>query len=758
MTNRTIRWFDIAVAFVCGSVIAYEPTWWIGVVLAFGGYCIVQFRTEIVPIIVVSIVAISSSIYVMERLPLPVGEEGASVRFFAFPTETVTIDGDTLRGFVKTKPFGHVYVRYRFDTKEEKERYARPTYVGERWLIEGVVQPFERPSHPYAFDMAHYVKMNGGASQVEVTSWEVVGKDRTIRAMMSEWRGAILERIEQYFPEALQAEAKALLAGDKTDWTREEMDELVALGITHLFAISGLHVGLLTLALRAVLLRLSIRHETVRLLLIAGLPFYALLVGGSPSVWRASVMTIVLLLVTDRSLSIRSDDAWSISLIVLLLVKPSFLLYPSFQLSYGATFFILFSSSLLKRMNRPFVQLTFVSFVTEAGLYPLSLYHFYEVSTISLFMNALYVPLYSYVILPMQFILYGLTYVEPLFSFVLFVYEPFRAFVREWTTTFASLPYNKWIGGALSPIAVALLVGWTVVLLVRLETNGRWQQSLLLFALPIAFLVIRPYTDAHASVTFLDVGQGDSIVIEHPYRRQVTVIDTGGLARWEGEEWKRKRQPFEVGTRIVVPYLKARGIGTIDTLVVTHADSDHMEAADELIEQLRVKTLHYFERDEPKRLMEELLRVAERERVDVKNVSAGDEFERSGWTFRYLSPDARRATVGSDNDASLVAEWTNGRVTYVFMGDAEEEAERELAERYVRPAGKVFLKAGHHGSRTSTTERWLDVVRPDGVILSVGRNNRYNHPHDEVIERLTDRGVTIRSTAEEGTIRFVHEK
>src|SRR5699024_4445014 len=183
-----------------------------------------------------------------------------------------------------------------------------------------------------------------------------------------------------------------------------------------------------------------------------------------------------------------------------------------------------------------------------------------------------------------------------------------------------------------------------------------------------------------------------------------------------------------VGTRIVVPYLKARGIRTIDTLVVTHADSDHMEAADELIEQLRVKTLHYFERDEPKRLMEELFRVAERERVDVQNVRAGDEFERSGWTFRYLSPAARRATVGSDNDASLVAEWTNGRVTYVFMGDAEEEAERELAERYARPEGKVFLKAGHHGSRTSTTERWLDVVRPDGVILSVGRNNRYNHP------------------------------
>ena len=226
-------------------------------------------------------------------------------------------------------------------------------------------------------------------------------------------------------------------------------------------------------------------------------------------------------------------------------------------------------------------------------VYPLLLFHFYEISLSSLIANILFVPLFSFIILPINLLLLFFTYLPlPLDVIFFAIYEPLRTWLTNGILIIQQPIVQMWNPG--KPTLFWLLVLYISVFasFYLLDIRASYQKVLAILLIPAIVFHFHTYFQKDLQIAYVNVGQGDCIVVELPYRRQVIVIDAGGLLRFEQEEWKKRQQPYEVGRQIVVPYLKGRGIQSIDTFILTHADADHVEGAEEVLKEVRVKEVH----------------------------------------------------------------------------------------------------------------------------------------------------------------------
>jgi len=295
-----------------------------------------------------------------------------------------------------------------------------------------------------------------------------------------------------------------------------------------------------------------------------------------------------------------------------------------------------------------------------------------------------------------------------------------------------------------------LAVGGTLWFLLALERGVNGFRAMPFILAPAIFIHLIPYTESELRVTYLDVGQGDAIVIELPHRSGVYVIDTGGKVNFGEPNWRTPEKVFEVGRSIVVPYLKGRGITSIDKLVISHADSDHMEGADEVLEEIRVKEIHISPGSEKEKTMEDVLSLAAEKKIPVLAMTEGVTWSVKQIDFFYMAP-AKGAYKG--NDSSLVLFMTTEGPSFLFAGDLEIGGERKLLNKYRNlDWGELILKAGHHGSHTSSSDEFIRALQPVLSIFSYGKNNRYGHPHAEVVETFEKYQVPTMSTADHGSI------
>ncbi len=242
-------------------------------------------------------------------------------------------------------------------------------------------------------------------------------------------------------------------------------------------------------------------------------------------------------------------------------------------------------------------------------------------------------------------------------------------------------------------------------------------------------------------VTFLDVGQGDSLVIETPSGK-VLVVDTGGVARDGGDNQ---------GQRVVVPFLQSEGVNRIDALLLTHPHADHIGGAKTLIERFPVGLLMDNGQASASPLMTAYLDAARARSLSYKAARPGQQIDcGDGAMLKILAP-TEAATHGSPNNASLVARLEFGQVAFLLTGDAEAEEEEDLLARGANLACDV-LKTGHHGSRTSSTSDFLAAAHPRAAVISVGARNLYADPNPEVVARLQAGGAQVYRTDERGAI------
>lgn len=275
------------------------------------------------------------------------------------------------------------------------------------------------------------------------------------------------------------------------------------------------------------------------------------------------------------------------------------------------------------------------------------------------------------------------------------------------------------------------------------------RRSALVILLLVLLLVVAVFSFRRPSqelrITFLDVGQGDAIILESPSGK-VLVVDTGNITS-DGED--------DMGRRVVAPYLRQRGLNRMDMLFLTHPDSDHIGGAATLLEQfstsLLVENGQFTRSDSP--VVRRLLETVSSRRVPLKTAQRGQVVTLGdGVTVRVLAPTPA-ALAGPENDASIVLRVEFGKIAFLLTGDAGEIEEAELIAAK-QPLGSDVLKVGHHGSLTSTHPEFLASVRPRFAVIPVGERNTHGHPRREVLQRLTDIGAKIYRTDRHGAVTF----
>ncbi|WP_406686748.1 DNA internalization-related competence protein ComEC/Rec2 [Rossellomorea vietnamensis] len=661
-----------------------------------------------------------------------------------FIDEIPTIDGSSFVSFAKVKN-EKILIRYYFDTEEEKRQFAEvsPGFVCK---VKGQLAEPQHGKNPNSFDYKDYLSHQGVYWILEVQGFEGCVDRSTWKHGLTQLRFQGLKRIEWEFPPSTVGITQALLFGETGMITEDTMKTFRELGVVHLLAISGLHVGLLFAILHYLLLRVGLTREEASCTGILFLLCYIVLTGGSPSVVRASFMLIILILGKQTSRNIGVIDSLATVFLLMVLYEPFSVFNVGFQLSFAVSFSLVLSSRSILQRSSSFKQMVTVTLVAQLSSLPFVIYHFYEFSLIGFLTNLFYVPLFSIIILPMAILIYLFISVGSA-GLAMFPYQILLEGIQWLSSAVASLPFSTLVMGRPN---VFLLLGYLILIyfaFVGME-KGKYLSVGLLFLFTFLHLVLNNY-HPYGEIVFIDVGQGDATLIDLPYNHGTYLIDAGGEIPFPKEEWEEKKNRFSVGEDILVPFLKSKGITSLDALILTHGDLDHIGGAEAVLNEMKVGELLISPGSGEKVEVDRIVKMAQEKRIPVKEVMYRDNWRGDRDGLHIVSPLDKEYEGNND---SIVLYGEIGSKKWLFTGDLEKEGERAFVTTFDLPVD--VLKVGHHGSNTSTSEAFLDETEPSVAVISAGETNRFGHPHPEVVERLKERGLTIYNTAVNGAITY----
>ncbi|HAM81319.1 DNA internalization-related competence protein ComEC/Rec2 [Ornithinibacillus bavariensis] len=602
-------------------------------------------------------------------------------------------------------------------------------------------------TNPGQFNYQKYLAANGIQYEMKInSSQDMICQGKASKTFLYSLREKLKNYITEAYSDKTSAWIIALVLGDDSQIPEETTEHFQSWGLSHILAISGLHIGLVVGFYYFLTFRLSVlTKEKAQLLIFIFLPIYAVLAGGEPSVWRATLMVLFVVIIQKIKIRFSVTDIISITFLILLLLDKYWIYHVGFQFSFLVSFGIILSRKWIGKDQSLFMQLVRLSFVSQMIIVPLQLMYFYAFNPLSILLNVIVVPYFSFFVIPFMFIL---LIISPI---------PFVATSLDWLFTMIhqylfllplevvnQLAYFPWWSGSFPAILVVLYYGLYLMMMYFVQKGVHRRAFLygIFVTLVLFFVAFRPYISPYGTVTMLDIGQGDAFVIELPYRKGVLIVDAGSGFTFETMEPSKTNY-----TRIIKPFLQYKGIREIDGIVISHEDIDHAGSVNYLLEDFDVNTImisEYYQIEEGTE------KKWQRNGTDILRLKAGNSFELSGSTFTILSPWVDKK---GSNENSLVIFTELGNKSWLFTGDIDKDVEREIIRNY--PNLKVeVLKIAHHGSNTSSDPFYISAINPTYALISVGENNRYGHPSNEIISLLEKENIHVFRTDLEGAIIY----
>lgn len=486
-------------------------------------------------------------------------------------------------------------------------------------------------------------------------------------------------------------------------------------GISHLFALSGLHVSIFSSILLFILKKLRFKEILNYVLIFIFLLLFSFITGFSPSILRATLLFFLLGINKVFYLNIRTLDILYLVFIILVIINPFIIYNLSFILSFTAAFFLIFSSDLLKGKNY-FVSLFKVSLLSYFASLPLSIYYFGYTNLLGTILNLVFVPLVSFVVFPL--------------TLITFIISKFYLILNITTNLLESLSllFNKFKIIIYFP-RINLIFVFIYLSILMLYIKFKKKICLYLIIVLLIFFKIRPYMDNNTYIYYIDVGQGDSILVVTPHLNKTILIDTGGIVSFN-ENYKSN-----IVKNKTIPFFRRIGINKVDYLFLTHGDYDHAGEANELLSNFCVKKV-FINKGNINNI---------EKKINNKEVLTLKNFVIDNIKVNSLNNNV----FNNENDDSTILLFNIYDYKFLFMGDASIKTEEYLLNNYILPNVDI-LKVGHHGSYTSTSTDFINVIKPKYSVISVGENNMYKHPNKSVLDILDN--TKLFRTDVDGTI------
>lgn len=626
--------------------------------------------------------------------------------------------------------------------------------LGDRVTLSGMIIPISEKRNPQDFNYKQYLESQGISVQIKAKKLVKITPNNAIAEWIW-WREQALNLVDKNFSKETAPIAKALLVGFKQELDTESKSAFARAGLSHIMAVSGLHVGFIVAPFWVIIPFFWTRKYGKIIgfcLLVLLLVSYMGITGFSPSVSRASVMAFFL---SYGKLYHKINDSINLTAaaaLVLLIYNPSQLFDIGFQLSFSAVLIILLILPVIQNLlpywirvrwyGKP-LMVVIVSIVVQFGLYPLQVYYFGEISLISPLANALFVPLLG-VVVPLSLVALFVTALFPAIGFVLnFPSLIFLGWMNDFVLTAARWEW-AWTTATLESSFIFVL--WLFLIF----TIAAWRISALRWKLLIGLLtslcvmlsanLYQQLQPAKLSVTYFDVGQGDAALLNTPSGKNI-LIDAG--------IWS---PGYNSGKSVILPHLKSIGIDKLDAVVLSHPHADHIGGILDLIENIPIDVIYNSGYEYDSSLYQNYLAMAEKKSIPVKPLQAGDSVAIDpALLFFVLGPDG--TIHNSDpNEHSVVLNVIYGESEFLFTGDAGIHQEERLLQQFGDLLDTDVLKVGHHGSRTSSGIRFLNEVTPNLAIISLAESNRFRHPHRAAVNRLGQTDAELLFTSMEKAI------
>lgn len=653
---------------------------------------------------------------------------------------------------------------------------------GDKIAFSGTYTRPEKQRNYKGFDYSQYIKQLKvyGTIRCEKIQFIKNNQGNGIFKISNQILERIVSRTKKVLNEETASILLGLILGNKTDIDEQTQDDFRNASMSHILAISGMHVAYILLGINFIFKNLFGKKNT-EIISIFILIFYMFITSFSPSIVRAGIMGIILIF---SKLIYRKNDIYntiSISLFLILIYNPFLIQNLGLQLSYGGVIGIVIFNrhilNILKNINvknkiykykiRPKIdryldkikEIISVSISVQLFILPLITLYLNTFCPYFLISNLIL----SFVIGPVViwcfiFIILILVNISiakifsPLIQIGITILKlisnigklPFSKIYVATPTIFLIsiyylflfvlfLCYN--IYSIKNPSKTQIRVKNLIALMkINLRKNGK-KVRLIIIIIILSFSVIY-CIPKNLKIYFIDVGQGDSSLIITPQRKNI-LIDGGGSSNSD----------FDVGKSTLIPYILDRGFTKIDIVIISHFDQDHVGAILTLLQELRVGRVYISKQAENSENYEKFLKIISEKNIKVYEVMAGNKIHiEKNLYLDILWPTENLISTNALNNNAMVFNLHYKKFSMLFTGDIEETSEKEILKLYSKNKDLLkanILKVAHHGSKTSSTSEFINVVNPKIAVIGVGKNNKFGHPNENVLERLKQLGCKV---------------